>query len=35
MVVTVLKNAVAHLGKIDLKNLIAQALPQGDEVHNT
>lgn len=30
----VLKNAVEHLGKIDLKNLIAQALHMGDEVHN-
>jgi hypothetical protein len=30
----VLKKAVARLGKIDLKNLIAQALHMGDEVHN-
>jgi hypothetical protein len=30
----VLKNAVAKLGKIDLKNIIAQALHMGDEVHN-
>lgn len=30
----VLKNAVEHLGKLDLKNLIAQALHMGDEVHN-
>jgi hypothetical protein len=30
----VLKNAVEQLGKIDLKNLIAQALHMGDEVHN-
>jgi hypothetical protein len=30
----VLKNAVAKLGKIDLKNIIAQALHIGDEVHN-
>jgi hypothetical protein len=29
-----LKKAVAKLGKIDLKNLIAQALHMGDEVHN-
>lgn len=29
-----LKNAVALLGKIDLKNIIAQALHMGDEVHN-
>jgi hypothetical protein len=29
-----LKKAVARLGKIDLKNLIAQALHMGDEVHN-
>ena len=29
-----LKRAVAHLGKIDVKNLIAQALHMGDEVHN-
>ena len=30
----VLKKAVAKLGKIDLKNLIAQALHMGDEAHN-
>ncbi len=30
----VLKKAVAKLGKIDLKNMIAQALHMGDEVHN-
>lgn len=30
----VLKNAVALTGGIDLKNLIAQALHMGDEVHN-
>ena len=30
----VLKAAVAHAGPIDLKNLIAQALHMGDEVHN-
>jgi len=30
----VLKRAVAKLGKIDLKNIIAQALHMGDEVHN-
>ena len=29
-----LKAAVADLGKIDLKNIIAQALHMGDEVHN-
>ncbi|MEA1972032.1 MAG: DUF1116 domain-containing protein [Candidatus Cloacimonadota bacterium] len=29
-----LKNAVELIGKIDLKNLIAQALHMGDEVHN-
>lgn len=29
-----LKRAVEHLGKIDVKNLIAQALHMGDEVHN-
>jgi len=29
-----LQRAVAHLGPIDLKNLIAQALHMGDEVHN-
>ena len=30
----VLKKAVAKLGRIDLKNIIAQALHMGDEVHN-
>jgi hypothetical protein len=30
----VLKAAVAHTGPIDLKNMIAQALHMGDEVHN-
>ena len=30
----VLKKVVAKLGKIDLKNIIAQALHMGDEVHN-
>ena len=30
----VLKAAIAHTGPIDLKNLIAQALHMGDEVHN-
>jgi hypothetical protein len=30
----VLQKAVAKLGKIDLKNIIAQALHMGDEVHN-
>jgi hypothetical protein len=30
----VLKKAVAKLGRMDLKNLIAQALHMGDEVHN-
>jgi len=30
----VLKKAVAKLGSIDLKNIIAQALHMGDEVHN-
>jgi hypothetical protein len=30
----VLKKAVEHLSGIDLKNLIAQALHMGDEVHN-
>lgn len=30
----VLKKAVAKLGRIDIKNLIAQALHMGDEVHN-
>ena len=29
-----LKNAVKFIGKIDLKNIIAQALHMGDEVHN-
>jgi len=29
-----LKKAVKELGKIDLKNIIAQALHMGDEVHN-
>ncbi|MBP7829391.1 MAG: DUF1116 domain-containing protein [Kiritimatiellae bacterium] len=29
-----LKKAVAKLGRVDLKNLIAQALHMGDEVHN-
>ena len=29
-----LKKAVAKVGKIDLKNIIAQALHMGDEVHN-
>jgi hypothetical protein len=29
-----LKAAVADLGRIDLKNIIAQALHMGDEVHN-
>ncbi len=29
-----LKSAVEKLGKIDLKNIIAQALHMGDEVHN-
>jgi len=29
-----LKKAVAAIGKIDLKNIIAQALHMGDEVHN-
>ena len=29
-----LKRAVSKLGKIDLKNIIAQALHMGDEVHN-
>ncbi|MBU1239225.1 DUF1116 domain-containing protein [Myxococcota bacterium] len=29
-----LKNAVAAVGSVDLKNLIAQALHMGDEVHN-
>ncbi|MDD2239541.1 MAG: DUF1116 domain-containing protein [Kiritimatiellae bacterium] len=30
----ILKAAVAHTGPIDLKNMIAQALHMGDEVHN-
>jgi hypothetical protein len=30
----VLQKAVTQLGRIDLKNLIAQALHMGDEVHN-
>ncbi len=30
----VLKAAVAYLGEIDLKNIIAQALHMGDELHN-
>ncbi len=30
----VLKAALAHTGPIDLKNMIAQALHMGDEVHN-
>ncbi|NLO90543.1 MAG: DUF1116 domain-containing protein [Elusimicrobia bacterium] len=30
----VLEKAIAKLGKIDLKNMIAQALHMGDEVHN-
>lgn len=30
----VLKDALAHSGPIDLKNMIAQALHMGDEVHN-
>lgn len=29
-----LKKAVAEIGRIDLKNIIAQALHMGDEVHN-
>jgi hypothetical protein len=29
-----LKAAIAHLGKIDLKSMVAQALHMGDEVHN-
>jgi len=29
-----LKKAVAKLGRLDLKNIIAQALHMGDEVHN-
>ncbi len=30
----VLQRAIAKVGKIDLKNIIAQALHMGDEVHN-
>jgi len=30
----ILKNAIESIGKIDLKNIIAQALHMGDEVHN-
>ena len=30
----ILKKAIKSLGKIDLKNIIAQALHMGDEVHN-
>ena len=30
----VLRKAIAKIGKIDLKNIIAQALHMGDEVHN-
>ena len=30
----ILKKAVESIGKIDLKNIIAQALHMGDEVHN-
>lgn len=30
----ILKKAVEHLGAIDLKSLVAQALHMGDEVHN-
>lgn len=30
----ILKKAIESLGKIDLKNMIAQALHMGDEVHN-
>ncbi len=30
----ILKSAIESLGKIDLKNIIAQALHMGDEVHN-
>ncbi|MDP2422929.1 MAG: DUF1116 domain-containing protein [Bacteroidales bacterium] len=30
----ILKTAIEHLGKVDLKNIIAQALHMGDEVHN-
>ncbi len=30
----ILKTAIESLGKIDLKNIIAQALHMGDEVHN-
>jgi len=29
-----LKKAVAHIGEIDIKNIIAQSLHMGDEVHN-
>lgn len=29
-----LRNAVQSIGKVDLKNIIAQALHMGDEVHN-
>jgi len=29
-----LKKAIAKLGRVDLKNIIAQALHMGDEVHN-
>ncbi|MGA2989998.1 MAG: DUF1116 domain-containing protein [Candidatus Korobacteraceae bacterium] len=30
----VLQKAIAKLGKVDIKNIIAQALHMGDEVHN-
>jgi len=30
----ILKTAIEKLGKVDMKNLIAQALHMGDEVHN-
>jgi hypothetical protein len=30
----VLRRAIAKVGRIDLRNIIAQALPMGDEVHN-
>ena len=30
----ILKKAIENLGRIDLKNIIAQALHMGDEVHN-
>lgn len=30
----ILKNAIEKLGKIDLRNIISQALHMGDEVHN-